>query len=157
MKIPDELIQEEVEKQYYKKIEDELSKLYNRSIEKQSQFYQHVLLVSASILGITITLHSFNSLCPAIRLVLVAAVIFLSLGTLLTGIVGFSYKEIYERTRINCVKELLEAKKEHRIMNQKVFTKVKKSTLILGKLSLIFLGFSILLLTLYFVLALYSN
>lgn len=77
----------------------QLVELTNQASDKQSQFFQHILIVSVSMLAILVSLRGNvpQSLC--ILAVFALAVVLLSLGILLIARTLYDYSMLSERTR----------------------------------------------------------
>jgi hypothetical protein len=137
-------------KYYYNKFE-QLSEVVKEATEKRISFFQYVLLVSSSILGIIISLHTTNSQCLYIRLVFVLSVIFLLLGALCMVVVLYDFSNFPERARQAYLTEIGNAMKNDEKV-QPVFVNPHKRTLIFEKLSYIFLFLGLISLVTYTVL-----
>jgi hypothetical protein len=72
---------------YYKTQLTVLADLAEKASQLRFAFFQHILLVSASVLGILISLHENSSPCIYIRLVFLLSLVLFGLGILSTGIV----------------------------------------------------------------------
>jgi hypothetical protein len=123
---------------YYKRMQ-ELNKIVQQSADKKEIFWQHILLVSSTILGILIALHQTSILSPHIRLVFLLANFLLLIGILTSGIVLYDYTNLAERLRQAYHSELDTAFHEDRKV-EAVFVKKKKRTLICEKIALISLA-----------------
>ena len=137
-----------MENQYYKNQIKLLGKITNESSEKKISFFQHTLLVSASILGVIISLHTTNSQCLYIRLVFLFSTVFLLLGTLSLAVVLYDFSNLPERGRQSFHKEVQDALQKDRECNL-VTVDHKKRTLFLEKASYIFLILGLILLVFY--------
>lgn len=137
---------------HYSECKDRLSELINESCLQQEKFFQHILLVSASILGIVAALHDTHEQCLCIRLVFVSSILLLGLGTLIIGIVVYNHSMLYERHRADFHAEFLSAVREERRVKD-VRTGKKKWVICAEKASLIVLATGIFLLMLYVVLS----
>lgn len=128
--------------------------LTNEATEKRAEFYRNILVVSASVLGILISLHTTQSPCIYIRLVFALSVLLLLLGTLSTSLVLYDLSLLPERTRqeylIELQKTLGEGKSPKPISTQK-----KKRTVFCEKWSIYFLLSSSLSLVAYTMLSLF--
>ena len=82
--------------EYYKEQIRQLTEVMEKSTEKKISFFQHLLLVSASIVGIVISLHTTNSECLYIRLVFLVSTGLLSLGALSLAVVLYDFSRIQE-------------------------------------------------------------
>lgn len=81
----------------YNQIRPQVEKLARESSEKQYLFFQHILLVSASIFGIVVSLHSYSASPLYIRLVFALSMVLFALGILTTGIVLYNQTYLAER------------------------------------------------------------
>jgi len=137
-----------MELKYYKDQLKQLVDMTNMASEKKISFLQHVLLVSASILGVIISLHTTNSQFIYIRLVFFASTAFLLLGTLSLALVLYDFSVLPERCRESFRKEVQDALQKDRECNL-VTVPHKKRTLFLEKASYIFLTLGLILLVTY--------
>lgn len=133
---------------YYKDQLKLLVEMTNEASEKRISFFQHVLLVSASILGVIISLHTTNSQCLYIRLVFLASTVFLLLGTLSLAVVLYDFSILAERARQSFRKEVQDALQKDRKCEM-VFVGNPKRTLFLEKIAYIFLILGFILLVAY--------
>ena len=124
--------------EYYRKQIEVLTELIKDSLEKKISFFQHLLLVSASIVGIIISLHTTNSQHLYIRLVFLVSTTFLSLGTLCMAVVLYDFSNSRELLRQAFHNEIQDAMKMDRQCNI-VSVDHKKRTLFLEKTSYILL------------------
>jgi hypothetical protein len=115
---------------------------------KRDSFFRHVLLVSSSIFGIVVSLHTSSSSCLYIRLVFGFSMVLLALGILLAGIVVYDYSMIYERLRQDHHKEVGSAIKKRREVSP-VLLRERKRTRICGRVSLFLLVAGVVMLTVY--------
>ncbi|MDR1198516.1 MAG: hypothetical protein LBK94_05830 [Prevotellaceae bacterium] len=125
--------------------------LGREAIQKRDTFFRHVLLVSSSIFGILVSLHTSSSSCLHIRLVFLLSVVLLALGILLAGIVVYDHAMIFERARrdhYNAVEAAINGRGD----TLDVFSPTKKRTLVCEKLSLSLLVLGIITLTVYTIL-----
>jgi hypothetical protein len=136
---------------YYNQLETQAD-LAAQSSDKQAAFFQHILLVSSSILGILISLHTNTSAILYIRLVYVLSVASLALGVLTTGIVVYDHSRMLEDLRRKHNRESIDALKDDRKLNPVYATK-KKRTSFCEKYSLFLLVIGLFLLTIYAILA----
>ena len=141
-----------MDNQYYQKHIDRIPRLLEKSIEKQLSFFQHILIVSSGTFGIIISLHSNSSSGLNTRLVFLLAVLTLSLGSLLTAFVLYDLSFLAERGRQAYCTEVQSAITERRFV-QAVAGSKRKRTVFCEKACCILLLFSIVLLSLWAVLA----
>ena len=137
-----------MELKYYHEQVKLLAKVTNEASEKKISFYQHLLLVSASIVGIVISLHTTNSQFQYIRLVFLLSTVTLSLGTLCLVLVLYDFSNLQDRIRESFHKEIQNAMKNDVKCNM-VSVPHKKRTLLLEKASYIFLTLGFILLVTY--------
>ena len=137
-----------MELKYYQDQLKPLVEMTNIASEKKISFLQHVLLVSASILGVIISLHTTNSQFLHIRLVFLASTVFLLLGTLSLALVLYDFSVLPERCRESFRKEVQDALQKDRKCDI-VTVPHKKRTLFLEKASYIFLTLGLILLVTY--------
>lgn len=137
-----------VENSHNQNLLKQSTELLNQSTEKEESFYKHILLVSSSIFGILISLHSTNSQPQHIRWVFLCSIILLALGILSTIIVFRSYSKLLKKALQTYNDELLKSQIERRQMNC-VFAKQSKITIVCKAFSLTFLTLAIIFLTLY--------
>lgn len=139
---------------YYKRQLSHLAELTEKSASKQSSFFQSLLVVSVTLLGILISLHDNTSGTPLLRLAFAVAVSLLSLGILSTAIVLYDWSTILEKTRQKFVVEAQNALREDRPLHS-VSEDRKKTSVVCEKLSYILLSSSLLLLTVYAVIGIF--
>lgn len=132
----------------------QLVNLTNEATEKRAEFYRNILVVSASVLGILISLHTTQSPCICTRLVFALSVLLLLLGTLSTSLVLFDLSLLPERTRQEYLIELQKALEEERSPNP-LSVKKRKRTVLCEKWSIYFLLSSSLSLVVYTILSLF--
>ena len=124
--------------EYYKEQIRQLTEVMEKSTEKKISFFQHLLLVSASIVGIVISLHTTNSESLYIRWVFLVSTTLLSLGALSLAVVLYDFSRIQEtlcqvlRTEIQ---DAIKTDRECKIVS----VDNKKRTLFLEKTSYILL------------------
>jgi hypothetical protein len=121
------------------------------SVQKRASFFQHVLLVSSSIFGILVSLHSSSSSVLYIRLVFLFSVVLLALGILLAGLVTYDHAMTRERMRqahYNAVENALAEGREV----PSIAVSEKKRTRICEKISLLSLSSGVVALTVYTIL-----
>ena len=102
-----------------------ITNLTNESTEKQAEFYRNILVVSASVLGILISLHTQQSSVLYIRLVFALSVLLLLLGTLSISLLLFDLSLLPERTRQEFLTQLQKSVSE-RFLNLFIFKKGKE-------------------------------
>ncbi len=125
-----------------------LNDIMKESVDKKIAWLQHILLVSSSILGIILSLHSATQQCLHIRLVFAVAVVLLLCGVLLTGYVLYIFSNLAEKTRESFHKAIDTALKNDKEV-EAVFVPKKKSTPIFEKISYVCLISSLFLFVLY--------
>ena len=125
-----------------------VSELVEKSSQLRFSFFQHILLVSSSILGILIALHSSNSPYIYIRLVFLLALVLFALGILSTGVVVHDLSLLVADIQLKYSKEVQRASRADREANP-VFAAKKKRTLLLEKWCLILLSSGLFVLVLY--------
>lgn len=124
--------------EYYKEQLKQLVTVIEKSTEKKISFLQNLLLISASIVGIVISLHTTNSEYLYIRLVFFLSTALLSLGALCLAVVLYDFSNIQESLRQELHSEILNAMKMDRECKI-VSVDHKKRTLFLEKTSYILL------------------
>ena len=130
----------------------ELRAVMDRRLEKQVAFSQHVLLLSSSLLGILIALHSSGTQSPPPHWVFALATTLLAMGIPLTTIGLYGHIDTLKRAQEAYADELQSARNEHRdarivaISARKVFS-------LCEKIGYIFLLLSVLMFALYSVLS----
>jgi hypothetical protein len=134
--------------EYYKEQIRQLSEIMDKSLERQISFFQHLLLASAGIVGILISLHTTNSEHLYIRLVFFVSTVLLSLGVISLVLVLFDFSNSLELLRRDTHNEVLSAIEMDRECNL-VYVKKKKRTLVFEKSSYLFLIFGFVLLIVY--------
>jgi hypothetical protein len=70
-----------------------------QAARKRESFFRHALLVSSSIFGILISLHSNSSQCLYIQLVFSLSVVLLACGILITGLALYDHANLSSRLR----------------------------------------------------------
>ena len=116
-----------MENDYYYKQMIQLNELMNESNNKKTSFFQHILLVSSSILGIILSLHTVNSQYLYIRLIFIISAFLLLIGTLCMALVLYDFSHLQERARQSFHKSIEDALKNDKKV-QPVFVKNKKRT-----------------------------
>ncbi len=124
--------------EYYKEQIRQLTEVMEKSTEKKISFFQHLLLVSASIVGIVISLHTTNSESLYIRLVFLVSTTLLSLGALSLTVVLYDFSKILETLCQELRNDILDAMKTDRECKI-VSADQRKRTLFLEKTSYILL------------------
>jgi hypothetical protein len=128
-------------------------KLAEEEAQDKRLFFQHVLLVSSSIFGILISLHSNSSAPLRIRLVFLLAEVFLALGILTCAVVFHDASYIKGRLRREHYKSVGNAIKEGRCPNGEIIVvNYRKRTIVCEKISLVSFVLSIVLLCTYAIL-----
>lgn len=122
-----------------------------KSSEKILSFWQHILLVSSSIDGILISLHTGDSESLYIHLAFLLATALLTLGVLSTSIIVYDHSMLPERVRQKFVKEGCTAIREDRKLNP-VFVNKRKRTVFCEWFSSISLILALILMLAYAVL-----
>lgn len=140
---------------YYKQQVPHLAELTEKSALKQQSFFQSLLIVSVTLLGIVISLHDNTSDILLLRLVFAFAVSSLSLGILSIAVVLYDWSKMVERARQKFVAEVQSALGEDRQI-QPVYESRRKISVVCEKLTYILLIASLLLLTLYAVVGTFS-
>lgn len=134
---------------YYDYYRDQLpliSELTEKSFEKQLTFFQSLLIVSVTLLGILISLHDNTTDTLPYRLLFAVAVVLLLFGILSCAVTLYEWSKIPEKARQKFATEVQNALKEDRklkpqYLNHRKTTLVcEKATYILLLLSLLFLG-----------------
>jgi hypothetical protein len=133
-----------------------ITNLTNESTEKQAEFYRNILVVSASVLGILISLHTQQSSVLYIRLVFALSVLLLLLGTLSISLLLFDLSLLPERTRQEFLTQLQKSVSEGKVL-EPVYIQKRKRTVLCEKWSLIFLLSSLLSLIIYTMLSLFVS
>ncbi len=121
------------------------------TLSKQETFSQQFLLVSSTLLGIVVSLHSTNSQCLYIRLVFLLALVLLSLGVLANMIVVADFLQIRERAQKAFHDEWSSAVREDRQMGP-LKVDWRKRTLFSRKAALICFVSGLIVLTSYSIL-----
>lgn len=129
--------------------------IINQADVAREKFFRHILLVAASILGIITALHSSNIQQLHIALVYSLAVGFLALGILLAGVVVYDYSQSFARIQKAYHNELQSAMFENRSVKD-IQISTKKRTKVYSILCLIFFLISLLALTIYSILIVFS-
>jgi len=130
---------------YYQQIE-KYSAIKKEAFRQKILFFQNILLVSASIVGIVISLHKTNSQHLCIQLVFLLSIILLSLGIVCLVLVLFDFSTLEDRSANNFHDEIEESMKKG-IQCGLVDTRLRKSTLFFEICSYVFLfaGFILLI------------
>lgn len=140
---------------YYKNQLHKLAELAEKSADKRLSFFQSLLIVSVTLLGIVISLHdsTTDNLLP--RFLFALAVVSLSLGILSCAITLYEWSMIEERARKVLSVEAQNALKEFRELN---FVQVNRSKLSVfcEKSAYISLSLALLLLVVYSVMSIFS-
>lgn len=142
--------------EYYKEQLKQLVTVIEKSTEKKISFLQNLLLISASIVVIVISLHTTNSEHLNIRLVFFVSTALLSLGALSLAVVLYDFSNIQENLRQELHSEILNAMKMDRECKI-VSVDHKKRTLFLEKTSYILLTLGFILQISYTGLATFEN
>lgn len=137
--------------EYYEKKMRTMEDLTNQSSQRTLSFWQHILLVSSSIDGILISLHTGQSEHIYTQLAFLLSTVVLSLGILTTSIVVYDYSMLLERTRQKFADEFQNALREGREMRN-VVVDTRKRTKFFENFSLISLICAILFMLLYTIL-----
>jgi len=135
----------------YNEAIDVANNLIDVALSKRESFFQQLLIVSSTLLGIVISLHTTNSPHLCIRLVFVAALVLLALGVLATVFVVFDFLQIRHQSRQVYLTELNTASQNNRPVGY-VQVEAKKRTAFLEKSSLLFFVSGLIVLTSYAVL-----
>lgn len=132
-----------------------LEKMTDKSAEKQLTFFQSLLIVSVTLLGILISLHNSTTDSLILRLVFAVALFLLSLGILSTAVVVYDWSMIVEKARQKFSREVQNALREDRRVNP-VFEKNSKIAVVCTKTAYTSLSIALLLLTIYAIMSLFS-
>ena len=132
---------------YYEQIKN-LNRLKVEAESKQDTFFQQLLIVSSTLLGLIVSLHTTNSPLLYIRLVYVAALALLSLGVLATAVAVYGRAKTHALLAERFQTELNTALHTDRQV-EPVYTRHSKVTLFCQKASLLLLVVGVLLLACY--------
>ncbi len=136
---------------YYKDQIEALSEARMEGTRTQRTFFQQILIVSSSILGIVISLHSSTSPHLYIRLVYLGALSLLTIGCMVTGLVLYDLAQLPDRAAKDFVSEVRSAIQASREVRP-VGVLLRKRTEICEKILLFLIPFAFFLLTLYAIL-----
>ena len=134
----------------------ELAQIVNELSDKKAVFYRHILLISTTLFGILISLHSKGSYILYVRLFFALAIVSLALGILSVAIVLYGQIEDYRSLKDNYVKEALSAEREFRQMGP-VLPDDRKIFLFFEKAAYKCFGVCLLLLSCYSVLLAFAG
>lgn len=123
----------------------------NQLSEKRHALLQHILLVSATLFGILISLHNSSSHPPLTRYCFAVSICLLGLGIFLTGVALYGHIDTVDRARKAFVDESKIAFLEHR-SPEPVGVPPGKQFVFAEKLSYVMLSFSVIFLCAYSVL-----
>lgn len=126
----------------------------NRLNEKQTEWAQRILFLSATLFGILISLGATIVQSPSARLCFSIATALLALGCLTLAAVLYSHLEVQKRTRELYHQELLAAIRERRRM-EIVYAKQRKFFVVCEPIAYTFLILAVLSLAVYSFLTLY--
>ncbi|HHU96859.1 MAG: hypothetical protein QM237_10775 [Bacteroidota bacterium] len=140
---------------YYKQQLEYLAEMTEKSAEKQRSFFQSILIVSVTLLGILVSLHDSTTESRPLRYLYALSVALLALGILSSAIVLHDWSKILERARKKLSDEAISALRENRELKP-IPVERKKISLICEKTVYISLVTSLLLLTAYAILSLFS-
>lgn len=133
-----------------------LIELTGKSAKEQTQFYQNILLLSSGVLGLLSLIHSTQSSCLCIRLVLALSVLLLLSNILLVLIVLYDYSRLTERLKDKLLEELRKVLRSEDKPDLVTVYK-KKRTLFCEKWSLVLLASAFLSLVAYTLLSLFVS
>ena len=133
---------------YYEEQKPIMKELSEKANEKTLSLWQHILLVSSSIDGVLISLHTESPSYLYIRLVFLLSVFLLSVGVSCSAIVLFDLTALHERARQEFLHEYEKAIQDDRKLKP-VYVGYKKRTLICQKTSYWCFALSMLLLLTY--------
>lgn len=131
---------------------DKINALIEVTLSKQESFFQQSLIVSSTLLGIVISLHSTSSQPLCIRPVFLLALVLLSSGVLANLIAVFDFLQIREQARKVYLDEVNNARQNHRPTGP-VMVLQKKRMPLCRKVALVGFAGGVVLLTLYSILA----
>lgn len=94
---------------YYEDNHKENSKLSFKAFQKRSEFWQGVLVASASLYGILVSLHDNFQEPLCTRVVFLCLIVVLTIGVSTAGVTLYNYAILLERHRQEVEKELLSA------------------------------------------------
>ena len=132
---------------YYESKLSELSDITQESADIQRSFLQHALLVSSSMLGIPVSLHTTTPQCRWLRWVFALAVGILVLGVLANATALYAQTRLADRVVRKYAAEYKAALSEHRQLRPVVVNKTmlhtacERATCILLLSALLLLGF----------------
>jgi hypothetical protein len=112
------ITEHKIPNQYYENEHKENSKLSIQSYQKQSEFWRDILVVSAGLDGILVSLHNNfqESLCT--RMVFLCLIVVLTIGVSTSGVTLYNYAMLLERHRQEAESELLSALKQDRLASE---------------------------------------
>jgi hypothetical protein len=145
-----------VSNEYYQKQLSLFAKMTNQSADKQASFFQSLLIAAVSLLAILIALHAGQSDSLLLRLLFALALLTLVLGILSVVIVLHDFAMLKERNRQEFRKEALAAMEVERKLKAAVSVQRRKIALRCEKIAYISLLLSLLFLTVYAVVSLFS-
>ncbi len=140
------------DREYYENEKKDLFKEINNTALHRESFFRHILLVSATILGIVAGFHNANGHYLCYRWVFIASVALLGLSTLLSGIVVYIHQFAQERFIKKFHDALERAKEESLKINEDIGVKRTTAQIVAEWSALISLCAGIILLTLYVIL-----
>ena len=135
----------------YYNVKKTLIELAQLLAEKRAQWFQHILLVGTTLLGILVSLHTNSSSNLYVRLCFALSIVQLALGLLLSGMLLYSFQEAIARTRQDYLEKAKLAVRENK-QPDGASAPPKKIYIIAEKAAYICLASSFLFLTLYVVL-----
>jgi hypothetical protein len=138
--------------EYYIKQIEKYSLVKKDAYRQKILFLQSILLVSVSIVGIVISLHTTNTQFLYIRLVFLLSILLLSLGIVCLVLVLHDFSTLEDKLAQKFHDEILESMKME-VRCDAVYVDLKKTTSILEKCSYIFLLLGFILLITYSCLA----
>jgi hypothetical protein len=138
---------------YYRQQFRQLVELKDQLVSSKVSFFRHVLLLSSSMLGVLVAFRPELSVNLHIRVVFVLGVLLLLFGILSSAKVVYDYTRLADQKVEAFYKELQNALREERQLEDLYGGRLKKMTLWCEKYSLWMLFLSLLLLSVYTVLS----
>ncbi|MDR2816159.1 MAG: hypothetical protein LBB62_05600 [Proteiniphilum sp.] len=120
--------------EYYRDLLREFPAMAEKASQIRYVFFQHILLVSSSVLGILISLHQNNSPCIYTRLVFLLSLLLFAAGILCIGIILHDHSLLPGKLQQKYSDEAVQAFQERREMPPVVLPEKKKRTLLLEKI-----------------------
>ena len=141
---------------YYEDNHKENSKLSFKAFQKRSEFWQGVLVASASLYGILVSLHDNFQEPLCTRVVFLCLTVVLTIGVSTAGVTLYNYAILLERHRQEVEKELLSALNKDALVSE-VHTGLSKKEEFVEWLALFALLITPFLLLAYTILKMYVN